>query len=293
MPTSELTDALNPFIGQQGQPLYSSDDQRPYPSQSFHTPPPQSSFIPHRSELEYAISEPPPPPRYHLAVTLSWLTSFLQCRPRVDAAHVVQELFRALSTTREAQESENKRRAAWEQELEVKYQQRQAETESQLAEMKRQITYLKACVASLLHQRHEAPAHLASGSGYLLDEPGSPSPAAPPGAGLEKPPPFVSHGHMISGQSQRHGMLVDAVSPSASPVPSNRKRPTPPLDHRECDSGDSGSDVSVSSAGKRPQKRMNNHDKTCYTIQVFYITDPEMIAEQFHRLQCADTSTVS
>ncbi|KAI0004910.1 hypothetical protein BJV74DRAFT_805659 [Russula compacta] len=250
MPTSELTDALNPFIGQQGQPLYSSDDQRPYPSQSLHTPPPQSSFIPHRSELEYAISEPPPPPR-----------------PRVDAAHVVQELFRTLATTREAQESENKRRAAWEQELEAKYQQRQAETESQLAEMKRQITYLKACVTSLLHQRHEAPAHLASGSSYLLDGPGSPLPAAPPGAGLEKPPPFVSHGHMISGQLQRHGMLVDAVSPSASPGPSNRKRPTPPLDHRECDSGDSGSEVSVSSTGKRPPKRMNNHDKTCYTIQ--------------------------
>ena len=64
MPTSELTDALNPFIGQQRQPQY-PPDQHPYSNQSFHTQPHQSSFTPHRSELEYAISEPPPPPRYH------------------------------------------------------------------------------------------------------------------------------------------------------------------------------------------------------------------------------------
>jgi hypothetical protein len=63
MPTSELTDALNPFIGQQRQPHYPSD-QHTYPSQPFQTSPPHSFFTPHRSELEYAVSEPPPPPRY-------------------------------------------------------------------------------------------------------------------------------------------------------------------------------------------------------------------------------------
>ncbi|KAI9512250.1 hypothetical protein F5148DRAFT_1165091 [Russula earlei] len=212
MPSSELTDALNPLIGQQRESHYPSD----YPSQLFRAFPPQSSFTPHRSELEYAISEPPPPPR-----------------PKVDAAHVVQELLRAIAATREAQESENKRRAAWEQEFEAKYQQRQAETESQLAEMKRQIAYLEACVASLLQRRRESTSHVSSGSGYLLDEPGSPTLTLHPGASVELPPPFVPHGHVISERSQRHGML-----------------------------GDSGSEATVSSTGKRPQKRTNNHDKS-------------------------------
>ncbi len=70
MPTSELTDALNPFIGQQRQPHYPSD-QHAYPSQPFRIPPPQSFFAPHRSELEYAISEPPQPPGYYLPLSLS------------------------------------------------------------------------------------------------------------------------------------------------------------------------------------------------------------------------------
>lgn len=69
MPTSELTDALNPFIGQEQSQSHYSSDQHQYPSQSFHDLPPQSSFPPHRSELEYAISEPPPPPRYPLVET--------------------------------------------------------------------------------------------------------------------------------------------------------------------------------------------------------------------------------
>jgi hypothetical protein len=67
MPTSELTDALNPFIGQEQEQSQSHYHQ--YPSQSSNALPPQSSFAPHRSELEYAISEPPPPPRYPLVET--------------------------------------------------------------------------------------------------------------------------------------------------------------------------------------------------------------------------------
>jgi hypothetical protein len=182
---------------------------------------------------------------------------------------MVQELLRALNSTREAQENENKRRIAWEQALEAKYQRRQAETETQLAEMKREIDCLQECVASLLHQQSEGTAQ-ASGSGYLLDEHGSPSLAMLPGSSLEKPPPLVSHGSGVSGQLHKPSMLIDSPSPSpsASPCRSNRKRSTPPLNHRESDSGDSESETSQSSTGKRPQKRINNHDKTCYTIQV-------------------------
>jgi hypothetical protein len=187
-------------------------------------------------------------------------------------------MLRALVATREAQESENRRRLAWERELEAKYQQRQAETESQLAEMKRQITYLKACVASLLHHGREGTAHVASGSGYLLDEPDSLSLAAPPGAGSTTSPPLVSPGNVISERSQSHGVLVDALSRSVSPCPSNRKRPSPSQNHERSDSDDSGSESSVSSTEKRPPKRVNNRDKTCYTIQVFHTTHSEMSA---------------
>ena len=94
---------------------------------------------------------------------------------------MVQELLRAaIAATRDAQESENKRRAAWEQEFEAKYQQRQAETESQLVQMKRQIAHLKACVDSLLRRQRESTTHDANSFDYLPDEPRSPSPAVPP-----------------------------------------------------------------------------------------------------------------
>jgi hypothetical protein len=182
---------------------------------------------------------------------------------------MAQGLFRAMAITREAQESENKRRAAWEQELEVKYQQRQAETESQLAQMKRQIAHLKACVDLLLRRQREGTTHVANEFDYLLDDPRSPSPAVPPGPSLENLSPFISHGNPVAERSQKHDMLVNAPSPSASPGPSNRKRPTPSLNYGEYHSGDSSSEGSASSTGKRPQKRANNHDKTCYTIQVF------------------------
>jgi hypothetical protein len=183
---------------------------------------------------------------------------------------VVQELLRAtIAATREAQETENKRRAVWEQELEAKFQQHQAETESQLAQMKRQIAHLKACVDSLLRRQREGTTHVANAFDYLLDEPRSPSPAVPPGGSLENPSPFIPHGNSIAERSQNHGMMVNAPSPSASPGPSNRKRPTPSFNYGECHSGDSCSEGSVSSTSKRPQKRANNHDKTCYSIQVF------------------------
>lgn len=178
-------------------------------------------------------------------------------------------MIRALHATREAQENENKRRAAWERELEAKYRQRQAEMETQLAEMKREIAYLKASVA-LFGRQHPEGTVQASGSGCLLDGPGSPSLAVPPaGSSTEKSPP-VPHGKEVSGNLQKHNMLLDSPSLSASSGLSNRKRPTSPLHHRESDSGDSGSEASQLSTGKRPQKRINNHDKTCYTIQVFF-----------------------
>ena len=175
-------------------------------------------------------------------------------RPKVDAANLVQELFRALNVTREAQESEYRRRVAWEQELEAKYQQRQTETETQLAEMKREITFLKTCVASL--QSHDTAQ--ASGSVYTHDESGSPPAVL-----------LVANSEGSSRQSTTiERMSVDAPSPSASPVSPNSKGETPSPNDGESDSGDSESEASQSFTGMQPQKRTNNHDKRCYTIQV-------------------------
>ncbi|KAI9448140.1 hypothetical protein H4582DRAFT_1898809 [Lactarius indigo] len=233
MPTSELTDALNPFVGQQQQQQQSYSEQQTYTQPFQAAPPPQSSsFVPHRSELEYAISEPPPPPR-----------------PKLDAAHLIQELLRALNVTREAQESEYRRRVAWEQELEAKYQQRQVETETQLEEMKREIACLKICVASLLDQRPHDTAQ-ASGSVYPHEASG------------------VANSEGSSRQSTIvERMSIDVPSPSASPVSPSGKGETPSPNDGESDSGDSESEASQPLNGPRPQRRTNNHDKRCYTIQ--------------------------
>jgi hypothetical protein len=191
-----------------------------------------------------------------LSFCLDPTISLFRSRPKADAAHIVQELLRALNVTREAQENEYRRRVAWEQELEEKYQQRQAETETQLAEMKREIAYLKTCVASLLHQQPHDTAQ-ASGSVYPHEESGS--------------SPAVLHVANSEGSSLQSNMVermsIDAPSPSASPVSPTEKGPASP-DDIESDSGDSGSEASQSLSGLQPQKRTNNHDKRCYTIQV-------------------------
>jgi len=166
----------------------------------------------------------------------------------LDAAHFIQEILRAWNATREAQESEYRRRVAWEQEFETKYQQRQAETEAQLAEVKREIAYLKACVASLQ----------AGGSVYPHEEPGS--------------SPVVHLGATSEGSSRQSAIIermsIDAPSPSASSMSPNGNGLTPSPDDREYDSGDSESEASQSPTELQPQKRTNNHDKRCYTIQV-------------------------
>ncbi|KAH9179811.1 hypothetical protein EDB89DRAFT_1923303 [Lactarius sanguifluus] len=227
MPTSELTDALNPFVGQQQQQQQSYSEQHTYTQPFQAAPPPQSSsFVPHRSELEYAISEPPPPPR-----------------PKVDAAHLVQELLRALNA------SEYRRRLAWEQELEAKYQQREAEMETQLAEMKREIACLKISVSSLLDQQPHDTTQ-ASGSVYHM----------------KRLVWLIRRGLPVrvlwsnACPLMRHPRRLLPVSPSGKGL-------TPSPNDGESDSEDSESEASQSLNGPRPQKRTNNHDKRCYTIQ--------------------------
>ncbi|KAI0053020.1 hypothetical protein FA95DRAFT_1482252 [Auriscalpium vulgare] len=258
MPTSELSNALNPFAVPQR--------PRTYPDHALLTPqPPQQqqpplAYVPHRSELEYAISElpppqPPPPP--------------LPAPPRPTRLDVVQELLRA---SKDAEESERKRRAAWEQELEDKYQQRQAESNTRLTEMKQELSYLKAHVATLESLlRAQLPPRLASplrvalqhsaptpGEPSRLPHPSDASPVVPSGIRFHTPDAAPSTSATLSAEATPSPLLSDLQ-------PVSRKR-TMTLRTRDGD-GSSDSEASRSDAGERPLKRVNKHDTRCYTIQ--------------------------
>ncbi|KAK2466118.1 hypothetical protein APHAL10511_001760 [Amanita phalloides] len=128
MPTSELSNALNPYVTQERPRQPVAEYPAPLP-QAASTP---QHYAPHRSELELAVSEPQPPvppPSRHFSQ---------------EGVNAVQEFIRLVTTTREAQEIERKRRLAWEQEQEAKQTQRQAETERCILEMRQEIQSLRA-----------------------------------------------------------------------------------------------------------------------------------------------------
>ncbi|KAF8631538.1 hypothetical protein AX15_002294 [Amanita polypyramis BW_CC] len=137
MPTSELSNALNPYVTQERprQPIA----EYPTPLQQVATTP--QPYVPHRSELELAVSEPQPPapPPPNRPSTLKPRNQFSQ-----EGVNAVQELIRLISNTKEAQEIERKRRLAWEQEQEAKFAQRQAETERYILEMRQEIQSLRS-----------------------------------------------------------------------------------------------------------------------------------------------------
>jgi hypothetical protein len=58
MPTSELSNALNPYVTQDGHRQLVAEYSTPLQQVA---PIPQQHYAPHRSELELAISEPQPP----------------------------------------------------------------------------------------------------------------------------------------------------------------------------------------------------------------------------------------
>ncbi|KAG6831403.1 hypothetical protein H0H92_011005 [Tricholoma furcatifolium] len=131
MTSSELSNALNPYINQ---PRHRPTYQTPYE----HPPQPQPQpYIPHRSELEHAFSEPPPPPPPPANVAPAR-------QPNPANVQAVQELLRIVASTRESQEIERQRRLEWEREQEVKYAQRQTEMEKKISELTQEVISLRA-----------------------------------------------------------------------------------------------------------------------------------------------------
>ncbi|KAF9464408.1 hypothetical protein BDZ94DRAFT_1256373 [Collybia nuda] len=284
MSTSELSNALNPYANQpRPRPEIAAYSTEPVPvaQQQHH-------YVPHRSELELAVSEP-------LA------TAPVVIRPKQPTSgsvQAVQELLRIVAVTRESQEIERKRRLAWEQEQEAKFTQRQAEMERQMFELRQEISKLRS--ASL---------HPASTSGLL-----TPQYSNSPALAVQRPPQLASpvspishsssysHPMFLQGSStqpiqshlaphdqqqqqfEQSTPVVEPTFPSVTPAPSPhlsyahssqphetlassanlRKRPSSQLTSDEEEGGNS-SDSSLSNHG-RPIRRRSGHDKRCLTI---------------------------
>src|ERR1700760_1031241 len=64
-------------------------------------------------------------------------------------AHPLQELLRAVASTRQAQEVERKRRAAWEQEQEAKFDQMRTDFELKIRTLQEELRALKNTAPSL------------------------------------------------------------------------------------------------------------------------------------------------
>ncbi|KIL70175.1 hypothetical protein M378DRAFT_156244 [Amanita muscaria Koide BX008] len=150
MPTSELSNALNPYITQERPRQQVTEYQTSLPQVA----PPQH-YVPHRSELELAISVPQPIPPQPAPQSLAPPT-----KPRVPQEGL--NPLQVLRLAREAQEIERKRRLAWEQEQEAKFAQRQAETERSMLEMRQEMQALRAMISRQMQgcnpsQQHQQP----------------------------------------------------------------------------------------------------------------------------------------
>ncbi|OAX44515.1 hypothetical protein K503DRAFT_764929 [Rhizopogon vinicolor AM-OR11-026] len=286
MPTSELSQALNPYFAQP-RPRSSNTQNHSQP-----VVPSSQSNEPHNTGLQFAISDPSE--RSPAAPTSPLQNPAVRPANSSSGVHPFQIVMHYLNSTREAQEIEQRRRLAWEQEQEAKYALRQAEMDRRMLEMQQELAALKAKLAfgtpkvasaSSSGQRHSMTPH--------APEQQQPTPGTSPALSHSS----TNHASPDSVQSsvQRHpSAFSDGELPAASPVgdtpgsayasspilspparfinvdPSSsrrgnssnsRKRPTLDI------TSDDGSDTSQSSIVERPLKRKNHHDTRCLTIQ--------------------------
>ncbi|KAG1752644.1 uncharacterized protein EDB91DRAFT_1293569 [Suillus paluster] len=277
MPTSELSQALNPFFAQP-RPRSSNTQIHFQPVQ------PTQAHEPHHSELELAVSEPPRP--FAAPTTPPQNSTGRPANASSSSAHPFQIVMNYLNSARESQEIEQKRRLAWEQEQEAKYTLRQAEMERRMLEMQQEVGALKAKLAfgtpkastsaqsPPVMEQQPYTKYLACDDplDYNPMEPclsrfgathatfyftahvtGSPS-IGDAASSAHASPPFLS--------KPARFITVDPSSSRPGSSSNPRKRPT--LDATS-DEGDS--DGSEYSLVERPIKRKNHHDTRCLTIQ--------------------------
>ncbi|KAI0353543.1 hypothetical protein OH77DRAFT_1458113 [Trametes cingulata] len=242
MSSSELSNALNPHIVQRPRRRH-APSSAPSSSTVAATPVPPPPAVPHRSELELAITPQPPPavpqviPDQHV----------VQQPPR--NSNPLLELCRVVATAREAAAVERQRRIAWEREQEAKQAQRQMEMEQQILEMRQELTLLKAYISMQPHMPSSAP----QGQAFVNTipttahiEPASPSAEPSPQTPLSPVSPVPHHPQVqqptfVEGSSSRplpavhphtqilsnlgHSPTFSVLSPPASTVPSPQVAP--------------------------------------------------------------------
>ncbi|KAJ6628778.1 hypothetical protein B0H10DRAFT_1777225 [Mycena sp. CBHHK59/15] len=244
MPSSELSDALNPYIAQ-ARPRHSTGSAYSTPALQ-----PAQPYIPHRSELELAISEPAPRSRPN---------------PSPGAVNAVQELVTLVASTRQAHEIERTRRLAWEKEQEAKYIQRQAEMERQMLEMRNEIMNLRA-----LFNVNPSPLFTPHNGSPAITNLAHPRPASPISPISRSP--SHSHQSMFHASTNLHNPASAqhrAATPSDSETPSSLPQTLRKRRRSAVSSDDGSASASDSSSGSRSaQRRTDHHDKRLLTIQV-------------------------
>ncbi|KAI6047444.1 hypothetical protein EDC04DRAFT_2623348 [Pisolithus marmoratus] len=277
MPTSELSDALNPYYAQ----------SRPRPSHALttsqHVQPTTQQHIVHHGDLELAMAESS---RARDMPT----TPLSGPRPSTQAGRVtaVQELLRFLASTREACEIERRRRTSWERETEAKHALQKAEMERRILELQQEVSALRACFpftpsggpptsnpASELQSLHSGT------SSSIIQQPtpltpacAHTSPQISSAIGHPVATPVPSHLFPDTEMAENLGSASSLASPS---LPSTRfinVDPSPPdgsniprgKSTTLSDSDQENSDSS-SSFPQHRLRRKNHHDNRCLTIQ--------------------------
>ncbi|KAH7931242.1 hypothetical protein BV22DRAFT_1027471 [Leucogyrophana mollusca] len=293
MPTSELSDALNPYYAQSRS---RSTNNSVFPENTQRQTQHSQQYAPHRSELELAVSEPPQPP-----AAPPTPPSHPAALPRSHSSggvQAVQELLRFLASTKEAHEIERKRRLAWEQEQEAKYTLRHAEMERRMLEMRQEITSLR----SRIHiNSANSASPVAVPNQVTLQQP------TPQFSMIEQQPtpttsPALSHTSTTSHYpSSAINVAQSAIASSSNsfprislPLTDSHPAPTPATSpparfisvdpsssgpasransrkrqtmHATSDEDGSSDSNSSSSSRLHPSKRKSHHDSRCLTIQ--------------------------
>ncbi|KAE9410188.1 hypothetical protein BT96DRAFT_913015 [Gymnopus androsaceus JB14] len=262
--SSELSDALNPYFTQ---PRNSRPSSVHYPQQLQPVIQPSQQYVPHRSELEMAISEPMYAP---------------VSQPQT-SSDTIQELLRVVTQTNQAQENERKRRLAWEQEQEERYAQRQAELEKQMMEMRQEIYTLRSAFAAgpqpiphqptiMTHAPYYSPISPISQNSDMFVQGSSSRPIQPEivsNYSMSISPPYDSPISTAPPKS-----ASPSISPMLGPV-NNAGTSVPPSPgtspdrarKRYNDTIDYGHDSDRSASSENLAQSRNHYQRKCRTIQ--------------------------
>ncbi|KAG6333666.1 hypothetical protein ID866_5424 [Astraeus odoratus] len=271
MPTSELSDALNPYYAlSRARSGHASSTTQRHPTSQ------QPAIQQDNGESELVMADqsrtPDAPPTPPLNSAHTSQTS------RVTA---VQELLRFLASTREACEIEKKRRAAWEREMEAKHMLQKAEMERRILELQQEVSSLRACLP--YHQSVRSSGAFTSGDLVSDLHPG------PHSAVLQQPTPTTPSVCAHSALAHPTVAPVDNLTPTAkepsvpasivpSPSPpSARFIPVDPSSRERLSYSRSKSatlsnsdEEDISDTSSFPQHRLrrrNHHDNRCLTVQ--------------------------